>query len=224
MRPWIPRLLDRHITGLPPADQAVLAEPAMHQMRVRSLQEAFHQGEEGIFSDAVLMVRDWGFDLAALTQPVRLWHGLDDTIVHPGFSRWMAERLPNRQASFVPGAGHYLLYTHWTEILRAAVDDLAHASLLRPRLTPHETAYHDRSADTDRENDLDHHDRRQPSGDPGRLTDEEAEQDMPEHPDRRAGRVPRHVPAPRHAQRTAQTGTPSRSTLKKRQTRAADHP
>jgi pimeloyl-ACP methyl ester carboxylesterase len=132
VRPWIPRLLDRHITGLPPADQAVLADPATHQMRVRSLQEAFRQGEEGIFSDAVLMVRDWGFDLAAVAQPVRLWHGLDDTIVHPGFSRWMAERLPNGRAVFVADSGHYLLYTHWTEILRAAVEDLEYAALSPP--------------------------------------------------------------------------------------------
>jgi CDP-diacylglycerol--glycerol-3-phosphate 3-phosphatidyltransferase len=135
VRPWIPRLLDRHVAGLPETDRAVLADPVVHEMRVHSLQEAFRHGEEGIYEDAVLLTRDWGFDLASITQPVRLWHGLDDTIVHPGFSRWIAERIPHSRPVYVPGSGHYLLYTHWTDILRAAADDFAYAGLSPP--APH---------------------------------------------------------------------------------------
>ena len=41
--------------------------------------------------------------------PVHLWHGVEDTPLTMSMARHLAERIPNRQARFVPNAAHLLL-------------------------------------------------------------------------------------------------------------------
>ncbi|WP_244317234.1 alpha/beta fold hydrolase [Micromonospora terminaliae] len=123
IRPHVRRLLDRHIAGLPAADQQVLGDGAMHAMRVSSLQEAFCQAEVGIYHDALLLARDWGFDPAAISTPVRIWHGESDTIVNVEFGRRLATAIRHSRSSFTADAGHYLMFTHWRQILEAVVED-----------------------------------------------------------------------------------------------------
>jgi pimeloyl-ACP methyl ester carboxylesterase len=127
VRPHVRRLLDRHITGLPDADRRVLGDAAMHAMRVSSLQEAFAQAEVGIYQDAVLLARGWGFDLGLINTPVRIWHGEADTIVNVGFGRQLCAAMPHSTSVFTADAGHYLMYTHWQQILEAIVEDSAAA-------------------------------------------------------------------------------------------------
>jgi CDP-diacylglycerol--glycerol-3-phosphate 3-phosphatidyltransferase len=158
VRPHVRRLLDRHVAGLPDADRAVLAHPGTHEMRVRSLREAFRQGEEGIYEDAVVFTRAWGFDPSAIMQPTGIWHGEADTIVNAGFGRQLAALIGCSRAAFVPGAGHYLLFTHWEEILRGVADDHRLAGPPRPsRVRP--PRQHG-AADHDSEGDLEHQERR----------------------------------------------------------------
>lgn len=125
VRPHVRRLLDRHIVGLPEADRRVLGDAAMHAMRVSSLQEAFSQAEAGICQDAVLLTRAWGFDLGLIATPARIWHGEADTIVNVGFGRQLSAAVRHSTSVFTANAGHYLMYTHWQEILEAIVEDSA---------------------------------------------------------------------------------------------------
>lgn len=125
VRPHVRRLLDRHIAGLPEADRRVLGDAAMHAMRVSSLQEAFSQAEIGIYQDAVLLARAWGFDLGRIATPLRIWHGEADTIVNVGFGRQLAAAMRHSTSVLIADAGHYLLYTHWQQILEAIVEDSA---------------------------------------------------------------------------------------------------
>jgi len=123
VRPHVPRLLDRHIIGLPEADRQVLGDAAMRAMRLSSLREAFSQAEVGIYQDAVLLTRAWGFDLGLITTPLRIWHGEADTIVNVGFGRQLSTAVRHSTSVFVADAGHYLMYTHWREILEKIVED-----------------------------------------------------------------------------------------------------
>ena len=105
-------------------DGETMLTPAMKDMRITSLSEAFRQGAEGLYDDAVLVLHDWGFSLSEVTHHVRLWHGEADTVVDVAFGRQLENELPNCDAVFHRNAGHHLLYIHWREIL-ATVKDAA---------------------------------------------------------------------------------------------------
>jgi pimeloyl-ACP methyl ester carboxylesterase len=122
-KPYLGLFFDRHVARLPAADREVMADPAMREMRIASLREAFRQGEEGMYEDAILFMRDWGFDLSKVKQQVRIWHGDSDTIVNFAFGQELARRLPRSISAFESGAGHYLLFGHWREILETIMAD-----------------------------------------------------------------------------------------------------
>ncbi len=134
VRQHVRRLLDRHIAGLPESDRRVLGDAAMHAMRVASLEEAFSQAEAGIYPDAVVLAHAWGFDPGLITTPVRIWHGEADTIVNVGFGRQLSAAVRHSTSVFTADAGHYLMYTHWQQILEAIVEDSAfpHPGASRP--------------------------------------------------------------------------------------------
>jgi pimeloyl-ACP methyl ester carboxylesterase len=61
----------------------------------------------------------WRFDPAAITVPVALWYGLQDTSpVHsPDFGETLARRMPGATRHVVAEAGGALLWTHAREVL-----------------------------------------------------------------------------------------------------------
>jgi pimeloyl-ACP methyl ester carboxylesterase len=67
----------------------------------------------------MLYLRRWGFDPADVHTPVRLWHGDEDATLAAPMGRHLAATLPNCDATFVPGEGHMLCLTRWSEILAA---------------------------------------------------------------------------------------------------------
>jgi pimeloyl-ACP methyl ester carboxylesterase len=111
------RTVDSQARSLPPADQAVLADPAIHRMLVGTLNEAFRQGTAGLADDAVACARPWGFDPGAVTVPTYLWHGTADRTIPLAWARHLASRLPNCQPTWLPDEGHFMLFTHWSAIL-----------------------------------------------------------------------------------------------------------
>ena len=113
LRPW-----------LPAADVRLLAEPAFAGPWAAALAEGLRQGGAGA-EDLVALVRRWDLDSAAVTAPVRLWHGLEDTQVPPSHSRWLAQRLPRARLHPRPGHGHFSLPGREADpILATLADDL----------------------------------------------------------------------------------------------------
>jgi pimeloyl-ACP methyl ester carboxylesterase len=122
-RPRASRLYGRHLAHLPEADRQAMADPAMREMRIVSMLEAFRQGPEGLCEDIALLRRAWGFDVEAIEMPVRVIHGERDNIVDVSFGRELVRRIPNCLPDFRPELGHNMLLSHWREILSAAKDD-----------------------------------------------------------------------------------------------------
>jgi pimeloyl-ACP methyl ester carboxylesterase len=103
-----------------PADQARLAAiPGALDRLADSLVAAVGGGLAGVEADVVGQVRPWDVDLDAVRAPVRLWWGDDDAVTPLPFGRWYAGRLPDAELHVVPGAGHYLPFTHWDRLLAA---------------------------------------------------------------------------------------------------------
>jgi pimeloyl-ACP methyl ester carboxylesterase len=111
------RVVDAERRSLPAADQAVVADQAVHAMLVGTLGEAFRQGAAGLAGDVLACARPWGFDPAGVSVPTYLWHGLDDRTIPVGWARRLADAVPGCQASWLSAAGHFLLFPHWATIL-----------------------------------------------------------------------------------------------------------
>lgn len=92
---------------LPPADRAVIAEPAVAAMMKAAYAEALRDGPGGWIDDALALYGlPWGFDPADITVATRLWHGDRDVLVPPSHSAWLAERIPGAVLVTDPDAGH----------------------------------------------------------------------------------------------------------------------
>ena len=103
----------RHVTAddiqaafgesLPPVDHAVLtgeyAEKTASTMR-----RALAGGFDGWVDDDLAFAAPWGFDLDAISRPVRIWQGELDRLVPASHGRWLADQIPG--AAFVLAVGH----------------------------------------------------------------------------------------------------------------------
>jgi|WetSurMetagenome_2_1015567.scaffolds.fasta_scaffold214865_2 pimeloyl-ACP methyl ester carboxylesterase len=81
--------------------------------------EAFRQGARGIAVEASIFMKPWGFGLEDVTcKKIHLWHGDQDTNVPITMARHMAEKIPNCQAKYYEGEGHYSVpVNHLDEII-----------------------------------------------------------------------------------------------------------
>jgi pimeloyl-ACP methyl ester carboxylesterase len=102
----------------PSADQAILSDPAVHEMFVANFVEALRQGPDAFAEEVILGSRPWGFDLREISVPVRFWHGDADNSTPLGMARGMADRVPKARLSVLPGQGHLFVYSPlWRSIL-----------------------------------------------------------------------------------------------------------
>jgi pimeloyl-ACP methyl ester carboxylesterase len=92
-----------------PTDRPTLSQPEIKRLLARNLVRAFRQGSAGVKRDLCLMLKPWDFPLADVTVGVKLWHGLDDALLLPDHSRWLARHLPHAELQLIEGEGHFSL-------------------------------------------------------------------------------------------------------------------
>ncbi len=119
-----------------PLDTAALGDPAaadiaaFREFLAASFQRVLQGGIQGWRDDELAFVRPWGFDPAAITCPVAVWHGEKDQAVPPQHGRWLAAHIPSARPHFDPEGGHGALFrVH----LREIVDELADLADSRSR-------------------------------------------------------------------------------------------
>ena len=74
--------------------------------------------------DAQIYAQPWGFPIEEVRVPVRLWHGNQDRAFSARLAEDIANRLPNCEARFVDGAGHYSLPIRY---MRQILQDLIYS-------------------------------------------------------------------------------------------------
>jgi len=79
--------------------------------------EAFSGSAWGVVDDYRATGGAWGIDLGAITTPMRIFHGTDDTMVPAHHSAELAKRVPNAELVEWPGLGHLGPIAHVDEIL-----------------------------------------------------------------------------------------------------------
>jgi pimeloyl-ACP methyl ester carboxylesterase len=111
LRPAVLKLLQ-------PCDAAVMRDVAAFEACFESQRQAWRGSADGMMADAEIYARPWGFALEQIKVPVRLWHGTKDRSFNWQLARSLGDRLPNCEARFVEGEGHYSLpIRHMREIL-----------------------------------------------------------------------------------------------------------
>lgn len=122
------RLVNMLLKNLPDSDRQALATPVVTDMLVHDLREGMRQGGWGSVDDMRAVVLDWGFRLEAIRAKVYIWQGEDDPNVTPAMARYMVERIPDHEARFIAGKGHFLMMDHWRAILTQIVDHMSRSA------------------------------------------------------------------------------------------------
>jgi pimeloyl-ACP methyl ester carboxylesterase len=79
-------------------------------------------GIDGWLDDDFAFMRDWGFELADITRPVTVWHGLHDRFVPPAHGEWLAAHVRGAHAQLLADQGHLsLALASYGEILDGLV-------------------------------------------------------------------------------------------------------
>jgi pimeloyl-ACP methyl ester carboxylesterase len=113
------RFFEESVADMCAADQAVLAEPELRGLMIANSAELYRQGGRGMYDEALVLARPWGFQLSELRVPVLVWHGERDDTVPLAMADYLARAIPAAQVSIHREEGHHLLYRRWPEILAA---------------------------------------------------------------------------------------------------------
>jgi pimeloyl-ACP methyl ester carboxylesterase/DNA-binding CsgD family transcriptional regulator len=111
--------LEKIFADAPEQDREILANPRLRANIATGLRASVQRNEQEIALEVLLTARDWELDLNKISMPVCIWYGEKDPLVSPAGAKKLAKLLPNSELVFVPAAGHYLLYSHWQDILRS---------------------------------------------------------------------------------------------------------
>ncbi len=103
---------------LPGPDLRVVADSGIRSMLVATYAEALRTSAYGWIDDALAFCSPWGFDPAAVTVPVLLWHGASDVLSPASHARWLAERIPGATVVVQAGAAHFGALDVLPDVLR----------------------------------------------------------------------------------------------------------
>ncbi|MFD9126449.1 alpha/beta fold hydrolase [Kitasatospora sp. NPDC059571] len=113
-------LINDLVPELPPTDRALVSDAGIRRMLLATYQEAFRHGADGWIDDVLAFTTPWGFDVASITVPTRLWHGAADQFSPVDHSRWLADHIPGADLYLEPGAAHFGALKVMTEALQWA--------------------------------------------------------------------------------------------------------
>ena len=116
-------LLARLLPELPDPDVRVVTDPGIRSLLKAAYAEALRKSAHGWIDDALAFYAPWGFDPAAVTIPVLLWHGASDNLSPVSHAKWLAERIPSAAVVVQAGAAHFGALDVLPDILRWLTSD-----------------------------------------------------------------------------------------------------
>ena len=108
---------DKSVADMCAADQAILSEPELRGRMIANSTELYRQGGRGMYDEALVLARPWGFTLDEISVPVHVWHGALDETVPTAMADYLGGAIPTAQLHIHADEGHHLLYRRWPEIL-----------------------------------------------------------------------------------------------------------
>jgi pimeloyl-ACP methyl ester carboxylesterase len=111
----------RRPPSLPPGhpDDLAMRKPGVFAAFARGHREGARQGVTGFVADFSALNLPWGFSLAEIQCPARIWWGDEDPIMSRTETEYVARTIPRSTLTIYPGEGHAITFTHWAEMLDA---------------------------------------------------------------------------------------------------------
>jgi pimeloyl-ACP methyl ester carboxylesterase len=103
---------------LPDSDRRVVADRGIRSMLIETYAEALRTSAFGWIDDVLAFCSPWGFDPAAVTTPVLLWHGASDVFSPASHAIWLADKIPSAAVLVQAGAAHFGALDVLPDILR----------------------------------------------------------------------------------------------------------
>jgi pimeloyl-ACP methyl ester carboxylesterase len=94
---------------IPECDRVALSDQLVLDRAWAGYSGAWVGHPDGVFHDARIYAAPWGFDLAEIRVPVRLWHGREDRNFQWQLAEELANHIPDCTARMIDGEGHYSL-------------------------------------------------------------------------------------------------------------------
>jgi pimeloyl-ACP methyl ester carboxylesterase len=130
LRPELQREIDEMLSGVgrdpehplgegydvSASDMEMIARSDIREMLDQSLRVGCGETIDGFIDDDLSIEEPWGFDVSAITVPVAIWYGLDDTLVPPPHGEWLTRTLPGTTVVTLDG-GHFAVYDRLGELL-----------------------------------------------------------------------------------------------------------
>jgi pimeloyl-ACP methyl ester carboxylesterase len=106
------------------SDKRRLNCPDVRRRTLATSLEPFRSGGAGWAWEERILALPWGFDLAEVRRPVRLYHGLEDIDVPVAMARAMERALPDCRATYYPGVGHQFGEEHVSHMLDEVLSEV----------------------------------------------------------------------------------------------------
>ena len=97
-------------TLLSPVDRAELTGEIAAYLAAATA-EGLAPGVEGMRGDDQAFMHPWGFELATIPGPLRIYHGRHDRFVPVSHGEWLVAHIPAAEAHISEQDGHLTLYT-----------------------------------------------------------------------------------------------------------------
>ena len=125
------RLISLLFAESPSCDRAILKQPEIRQMFIRTYRETVRGGTRALAHEVCLLPQPWGFMLRDVSVPVTLYHGDMDTVVPLRMARYVADCLPLGTLRVFPGEAHQLIWPRWKELLAELEENTRHLITMR---------------------------------------------------------------------------------------------
>ncbi len=109
---------DRMYEYLADADQRIVSMPEKRDIFMESINNSFPNLTQPFIDDYLFRLKRWDFKPQDIQNKIHLWHGTENKIISIKSAVKLASMLPNCQAHFLDGQGHYIFITHWDVILK----------------------------------------------------------------------------------------------------------
>ena len=106
-------------------DRRVVSDAGIRLGLIRAYAEALRESPYGWIDDVSAFRTEWGFDPAAVSVPVLLWHGERDIFSPVGHSRWLGARIPDAMVVVKSDAAHFDALSVLPDVLQWLIADPA---------------------------------------------------------------------------------------------------
>ncbi|MCF2140396.1 MAG: alpha/beta hydrolase [Candidatus Lokiarchaeota archaeon] len=109
----------KDISSFPEKDQRIFQIRENVEIYARLMYEAFMNGTKPVKEDAMIYLRNWGFNLSSISSdiPIEIWHGEKDQILPLFMAENLAENIPHSLLRTFPNDGHLSTVFNHSDLL-----------------------------------------------------------------------------------------------------------